>query len=58
MSKHTYFTREQEDWLRQNFYNASSYAELTERFNEVFGANRNVGMISEKCSKRMGLKVW
>lgn len=53
--KKTYFTQEQETWLRDNFHRAGSYAELTEKFNSRFGANRNKSMISDKCNKQMGL---
>lgn len=54
--KKTFFTPDQENWLRENYYLVCSYAELTEKFNSHFGANRNVSMISDKCGKRMGLK--
>ena len=56
MSKHTYFTFEQETWLRENYHLMSSYSMLTDRFNSKFGTSRNIGMIRDKCSKRMGLK--
>ena len=56
MAKHTYFTTEQEAWLRDNFYQVGSYAELTDNFNSRFGTNRNLSMISDKCGKRMGLR--
>lgn len=56
MGKHTYFTSEQEAWLRDNFYCVGSHAELTDKFNATFGTERNIGMIKEKCSKRMGLR--
>ena len=55
MGKHTYFTPEQEDWLRENYHKCMSYDELTLAFNVIFGANRNKGMIKEKCTKRLGL---
>ena len=56
MGKHTYFTFEQEVWLRENYHLMSSYSMLTDRFNSKFGTSRNIGMIRDKCSKRMGLK--
>lgn len=56
MVKKTYFTPEQETWLCDNFYLVESYAELTDKFNAAFGTERNVGMISDKCCKRMGLR--
>ena len=56
MHKKTYFTPEQENWLRDNFYCVDSHTELTDKFNATFGTERNIGMIREKCSKRMGLR--
>lgn len=53
---HTYFTAEQEAWLREHYHAAPSFAELTEQFNATFGTSRNKGMISDKCTKRLGLK--
>ena len=53
---HTYFTAEQEAWLRDHYHAAHTYAELTEQFNAAFGTNRNRGMIADKCTKRMGLR--
>lgn len=55
MGKHTYFTPEQETWLRENYHSVTTYSELTEKFNATFGAERNVGMIKDKCAKRLGL---
>lgn len=54
--KHTYFTAEQEQWLRDNFHTAKSYQDLTERFNKTFGMSRSASQIHDKCLKRMGLK--
>lgn len=54
--KKTYFTPEQENWIRDNYYLVGSYAELTDKFNSTFGTERNIGMIREKCTKRMGIK--
>lgn len=51
----TPFTLEQEQWLRENFYEAQSYSNLAERFNMAFGTNRSRGQISDKCSKSLGL---
>lgn len=50
-----HFTSEQEEWLRNNYYLASSYQQLTERFNERFGMNRSRSQICEKCTKRLRL---
>lgn len=54
--KHTYFTREQETWLRDNYYLVESYGELTDKFNSVFSTERNASMIRDKCLKQLGLK--
>lgn len=56
MGKHTYFTTEQEQWLRENYRNAPTYQNLTLCFNEKFSTARSVSMIREKCIKRLGLK--
>lgn len=55
MAKHTYFTSEQEDWLRENYHRFTSYDELTLAFNVIFDANRNKSMLQDKCTKRLGL---
>lgn len=55
MITHTYFTKAQEQWLVDNFHRCESYSHLTELFNSMFHTDRNVGMISDKCSKRLKL---
>lgn len=50
-----HFTPEQEQWLRDNFDSADTYASLTAEFNERFGTERSQGQISDKCCKRMKL---
>lgn len=50
-----HFTPEQESWLKEHYHSASSYDELTERFNQVFQANRKKTAIREKCTKYLGL---
>lgn len=55
MDSKQYFTAEQEEWLRNNFYLVSSYQELTDLFNERFGMQRKKGQISDKCTKNMRL---
>ena len=54
--KYTYFTQEQEQWLRENYFSSQSYAVLTEQFNAAFGAVRSIAMIRDKCNKSLGLK--
>lgn len=56
MKQDRYFTAEQEQWLRDNYQSIETYDELTMRFNERFGTLRKKTAISEKCSKRLGLK--
>ena len=56
MSKHVYFTSEQEEWLREHYFKATSYDELTTLFNREFGAFRTKSMLQDKCTKRLGLK--
>lgn len=52
---HIYYTKEQEDWLRDNYHSTDSYSDLTCAFNERFGTTRHKDSIREKCVKRMGL---
>ena len=52
---HIYYTKEQEDWLRDNYYRVKSYDDLTAAFNERFETIRNRESIKDKCVKRMGL---
>lgn len=56
MSKHVYYTPEQEQWLKNNYYLANSYDELTDLFNKRFFSDRNKNSLQEKCVKRLGLK--
>ena len=56
MSKHIYYTEEQEGWLRNNYHNVNSYFELTELFNKTFHADRQVYSVKDKRSKRLSLK--
>lgn len=42
--------------MREHYHAAISYAALAEEFNARFGTARNAGMLSDKCTKRMGLK--
>ena len=56
MGRKQYFTVEQEEWLRNHYFIVSSYKELTEHFNKVFGTERKQSQISEKCTKSLRLK--
>ena len=56
MSKHVYYTPEQEQWLRNNYYLVNSYDELTSLFNKKFVSNRSKNSLREKCTKSLGLK--
>lgn len=52
----THFTKQQEDFLVENFSKCSGYAELTSLFNDEFGDFRSVSQISDKCAKQLKLK--
>ncbi len=56
MGKHTFFLKEQEQWLCEKYFSFPSYAALTEQFNAAFGTEKSTDMIREKCTKRLGLK--
>jgi hypothetical protein len=56
MSTRARFTPEQEEWLREHYYSATSYDDLTEQFNDKFNTNRKKDAVREKCVKRLGLK--
>lgn len=49
------YTLEQEEWLRSNYRNASSFADLTIAFNQRFNTNRSPQAISDKCGKSLKL---
>lgn len=51
------FTEQQENWLRENIYSFDSYADLTARFNEIFGEYRKVDLVREKCTKRLKISM-
>lgn len=56
MGKHVFFTKEQERWLRENYFSSQSYAALVEKFNDTFGTKRSADMLKDKCTKRLRLK--
>lgn len=45
------FTAEQEQWLRDNYHKATSYADLALAFNAKFSARRTVSQLRDKCTK-------
>lgn len=49
------FTREQENFLVENFHKCNGYEELTVLYNKAFGDSRSVSQISDKCAKRLKL---
>lgn len=52
MYKHRY-TPQQDEWLRQHIEHCDSYRQLTEMFNEHFGASVGKYSISDRCTKRL-----
>ena len=56
MKSKKYFTKEQEDWLVENFNRFSCYREMADCFNKVFRETRSFESIREKCNKRLHLK--
>lgn len=51
----THYTKEQEEWILQNYKTANGLDDLTKMFNKKFGTERTKTQISDKCSKGMGL---
>lgn len=56
MGSKRYFTREQEDWLVENFSRFSCYRDMADCFNKVFSETRSFESIREKCNKGLHLK--
>lgn len=50
------YKQEQESWLREHYHAATSFSDMAEEFNAVFGENRTAQALSDKCTKQMGLK--
>ena len=50
-----HFTKEQENWLIDNYKKFDIYSDLTREFNRIFSRTKTVESISEKCTKRLGL---
>lgn len=50
------FTKEELNWLKENFDKYKNFTILTEKLNEEFGKNRCCGTIKRKCYKELGLK--
>lgn len=49
------FTPEQEQWLRDNYHKAASYADLSDTFNSMFFPHRTACQLRDKCAKSLGL---
>lgn len=56
MRSKRYFTKEQEDWLVENFNRFSCYRDMADCFNKSFRETRSFESIREKCNKRFHLK--
>lgn len=56
MKTKRYFTKEQEEWLVENFSSFSCYRDMTNTFNIIFNEKRSFESIREKCNKRLHLK--
>ena len=49
------YTKEQKQWLIQNFEKVNTYQALTEKFNDRFHRDKPLESIRDLCSKRLGL---
>lgn len=56
MATKRYFTKEQENWLIENFSQFDCYRDMADSFNYAFSENRSPEAIREKCNKRLHLK--
>lgn len=56
MGKPRGYTKEQQDWLIENYNKVSSYKELTKKFNKLFNLNYNHDTVRRYCLKRLKLK--
>ena len=56
MNNKNYYTSEQVEWIKSNYYSANSFKELAERFNQKFNTNRTVEQLRLKCNKNLKLK--
>lgn len=56
MKSKRYFTKEQEDWLVENFNRFSCYRDMADCFNKSFRETRSFESIREKCNKSLHLK--
>lgn len=50
------YTKEQEDWLRENYPNMGS-VECTAEFNKIFNTNRTSSGVRGHCIAKLGLRV-
>lgn len=51
-----HYTDEEKDFIRQNYHDCNSHAELTCMFNEQFGTSLKVETLRDYCHKKLGLK--
>lgn len=53
--KLTHFTKEEEQWIVDNFDKYSTYDNLTSEFNSIFHKSKPISAIREKCTKQLKL---
>lgn len=53
---HHHYTEEEREWLRVNCANATSFRDLTDRFNKQFGWVLKIETIRDYCHKRLKIK--
>lgn len=56
MATKRYFTKEQENWLIDNYDKFVCYTDMADEFNSVFNETRSFESIREKCNKQLHLK--
>lgn len=56
MKAYRYYTKEEEEWLVDNYCKYETYDDLTMGLNKHFGNDRLTSSVREKCTKRLGLK--
>lgn len=55
--KAMHYTKEEEDWLIENYDKFNDSVELTKALNKVFSTNRKKDSVVEKCNKQLGIRL-